>query len=145
MKTRATAKFLPTSARKAGLVAGLVRGRPASEASSLLSVTNKKAAKILGEVLNSAIANAENNYGAKKAELTVESVLVGPGRTLKRFRPRAKGSAARIRHRTSHITVVLSDVKPVEAKQAPVKTAKPDKVKTTKAPAKAKAKPEAEK
>lgn len=136
MKTRATAKFLPTSARKAGLVAGLVRGRSATEASSLLSVTNKKAAKILGDVLNSAIANAENNFGAKKAELTVESVLVGPGRTLKRFRPRAKGSAARIRHRTSHITIVLSDVASTESKVAEAETAKSEPIKPTKAKAK---------
>jgi large subunit ribosomal protein L22 len=77
-----------------------------------LANTDKRASGPVGKVLNSAIANAENNQGAKLASLIVESVLIGPGPTLKRSRPRAKGSASAIRKRSSHITVVITDVLP---------------------------------
>jgi ribosomal protein L22 len=63
----------------------------------------------VGKVLASAIANAENNHNAKVSNLIIESVLIGPGPTLKRSMPRAKGSASAIRKRSSHITVVVSD------------------------------------
>ncbi len=111
MRTSATAKFIGTSARKVNLVAALIRGRKAADAQIMLANTAKRATDPVGDVLRSAIANAENNFNAKKAELVVESVFVGPGPTLKRFRPRAKGSASSIKKRTSHITVVLSDQK----------------------------------
>jgi large subunit ribosomal protein L22 len=113
MKTSATAKFVGTSARKTGLVAQLIRGRGALEAQTILNTTNKRATVPVGKVLASAIANAENNYNARPASLVVESVLIGPGPTLKRSMPRAKGSASAIRKRSSHITVVLSDSRPV--------------------------------
>lgn len=111
MKTSATAKFVGTSARKTGLVAGLIRGRRALDAQVVLANTDKRATDPVGKVLASAIANAENNHGAKATDLVVESVLIGPGPTLKRSRPRAKGSASAIRKRSSHITVVVSDGK----------------------------------
>lgn len=111
MRTQATAKFVGTSARKVNLVAALIRGRKATDAQVVLANTAKRATDPVGEVLKSAIANAENNFNAKKAELVVESVFVGPGPTLKRFRPRARGAAGSIRKRTSHITVILSDQK----------------------------------
>ncbi|HEY6736741.1 MAG TPA: 50S ribosomal protein L22 [Candidatus Saccharimonadia bacterium] len=122
MKTQATAKFVGTSARKTGLVAGLIRGKRALEAQNILAVTNKRATTPVGKVLASAIANAENNHGARAAELVVESVLIGVGPSLKRSRPRSKGSANRILKRMSHITVVVSDGR--EAKAAK-RTAKP--------------------
>lgn len=109
MNVRATAKFVGTSSRKVGLVAALIRGRKAQEAATLLLQSGKRASGPVGKVLNSAIANAENNYNLKASDMTVESVLVGPGPTLKRFRPRAQGRAYQIRKRTSHITVVLGD------------------------------------
>ena len=109
MKTSATAKFVGTSARKTGLVAALIRGRRATDAQVILLNTDKRATGPIGKVLKSAIANAENNHNAKAANLTIESVLIGPGPTLKRSRPRAKGSASAIRKRSSHITVVVSD------------------------------------
>lgn len=119
MNVRATAKFIGTSSRKVGLVAGLIRGRGAREALNLLQQTPKGAATPMGKVLGSAIANAENNYNLNAKDLQVASVLVGPSRTLKRFRPRAKGSAAPIKHRSSHITIILSEqpktVKPAAA------------------------------
>ena len=111
MRTQATAKFVGTSARKTGLVAALIRGRRAVDAQQILSATNKGATVPVGKVLASAIANAENNHGARAAELVVESVLIGPGPTLKRSMPRAKGSASAIRKRSSHITVIVNDGK----------------------------------
>ncbi len=117
MKTQATAKYIGTSSRKIGLVAGLIRGRGANEAQLILANTNKRATGPVGKVLASAIANAENNHSLKAANLVIDSVLVGPSRTLKRSRPRAKGSSSAVRKRSSHITVVLSD-------QAEVKEAK---------------------
>jgi large subunit ribosomal protein L22 len=109
MKTQATAKFVGTSARKTGLVAGLIRGRRALEAQTILANTNKRATTPVGKVLASAIANAENNFGITPANLIIESVLIGPGPSLKRSRPRSKGMANRILKRSSHITVVLTD------------------------------------
>src|SRR5664279_2505961 len=97
MKTSATAKFVGTSARKTGLVAALIRGRNARDAQVILANTDKRATGPVGKVLDSAIANAENNHGGKAINLVVESVLIGPGPTLKRSRPRAKGSASAIR------------------------------------------------
>jgi large subunit ribosomal protein L22 len=109
MKTQATAKFVGTPARKTGLVAALIRGRRALDAQLMLAHTPKRAAVPVGKVLTSAIANAENNHGAKAADLVIDSVLIGPGPTLKRARPRAKGSSAPIMKRSSHITVIVSD------------------------------------
>jgi len=129
MKTSATAKFVGTSARKTGLVAALIRGRRALDAQVILINTEKRASGPIGKVLASAIANAENNHNAKAANLQVESVLIGPGPTLKRSRPRAKGSASAIRKRSSHITVVITDVQPpVKAKVAKAIAAKAAKV-----------------
>lgn len=125
MKTSATAKFVGTSARKTGLVAALIRGRNAIDAGVILANTDKRATGPVGKVLASAIANAENNLGAKLSNLVVESVFIGPGPTLKRSRPRAKGSASAIRKRSSHITVVITDVQPpVKAKVAKAIAAK---------------------
>ncbi len=109
MKTQATAKFVGTSARKTGLVAALIRGRRAIDAQNILANTNKRATVPVGKVLTSAIANAENNFNAKAADLMIEQVLIGPGPSLKRSMPRGKGSASAILKRSSHITVVVSD------------------------------------
>jgi large subunit ribosomal protein L22 len=116
MKTQATAKFVGTSARKTGLVAALIRGRRALDAQLVLAHTPKRAAVPVGKVLTSAIANAENNHGAKASDLVIENVLIGPGPTLKRARPRAKGSSAPIMKRSSHITVIVTDGKTTRAK-----------------------------
>jgi large subunit ribosomal protein L22 len=123
MKTSATAKFVGTSARKTGLVAALIRGRRAVDAVVILANTDKRASGPVGKVLASAMANAENNHNAKAANLLVESVLIGPGPTLKRSMPRAKGSSSAIRKRSSHITVVVSDTR-AQAK-AEAKATKP--------------------
>ena len=111
MKTSATAKYVGTPARKTSLVAALIRGRRVIDAQVILRNTDKRAAVAVGKVLDSALANAENNYNAKSKDLIIESVLIGPGPSLKRSRPRAKGSASAILKRSSHITVVLVDDK----------------------------------
>lgn len=109
MRVKATAKFVRTPSRKLQLVAGLVRGRPVAEASGILAASPQAAAGTLAAVLDSAVANASNNHNLKKAKLAVESVLIGPGPTQKRFRARARGLAASIRKRSSHITVVVAE------------------------------------
>jgi large subunit ribosomal protein L22 len=126
MNVQATAKYVGTSSRKIGLVAALIRGRKVADATTVLNHTAKRATDPVGKVLQSAIANAENNFKLNARDLVVESVLVGPGPTLKRFRPRAQGRAGSIRKRTSHITVVLRDASSQTAAkvEAPAKTAK---------------------
>jgi large subunit ribosomal protein L22 len=104
---KAIAKYVRIAPRKARLVADEVRGKSYPEAVSLLRFTNKRAAKILGDVLNSAAANAEHNADADSDELRVKTVKVDEGPTIKRYRPRAMGRATMIRKRTSHITVEL--------------------------------------
>jgi len=118
MRTQATAKFVGTSARKTGLVAALIRGRRVIDAQDVLANTPKRAAVPVGKVLTSAVANAENNNKARAVDLIVEQVLIGPGPTLKRGRPRAKGSSSSIRKHSSHITVIVTDQKPTPAQEA---------------------------
>lgn len=112
MEVAARLKGARISAQKARLVADQVRGRPVEEALSLLEFSNKKAAHIVRKVLNSAIANAENNEGADVDELTISSIFVDEGATVKRIRPRAKGRADRIFKRSCHITVKVADGEP---------------------------------
>lgn len=107
----ATAKYVRVSARKMRLVADLVRGKKIAEARSALAFSPKAAAKIVDKTIASAVANAENNHDLSGDELFVQSIYVNEGPTLKRFRPRAMGRAARIRKRTSHLTVELAERK----------------------------------
>jgi large subunit ribosomal protein L22 len=104
---KATAKYVRITPRKARLVADEIRGKSYPEAISLLRFTNKRAAKILSEVLNSAAANAEHNLDAHADELRVKTVKIDDGPTIKRYKARAMGRATMIRKRTSHITVEL--------------------------------------
>jgi large subunit ribosomal protein L22 len=109
MEVAARLKGARISAQKARLVADQVRGLPVEKALSLLEFSPKKAAHIVKKVLDSAIANAENNEGADVDELKVSSIFVDEGMTMKRLRPRAKGRADRILKRSCHITVKVSD------------------------------------
>lgn len=97
------------SAQKMRLVADLIRNKPVDKALDILSFSHKKAAGIIKKVLESAIANAENNEGADVDELKVSTIYVDEGPTYKRMRPRAKGRGNRILKRTSHVTVKVSD------------------------------------
>jgi len=109
MEVAARLKGAQISAQKARLVADQVRGMPVEEALSLLEFSPKKAAHIIKKLLDSAIANAENNEGADVDELKVSSIYVDEGMTLKRLRPRAKGRADRILKRSCHITIKVAD------------------------------------
>ncbi|MEK6807310.1 MAG: 50S ribosomal protein L22 [Pseudomonadota bacterium] len=111
MQTEAILRFVRLSPQKARLVADQVRGKKVDQAINILKFSNKRAAGVLKKVLESAIANAENNSGADVDELRVKTILVDEGPTMKRTRPRAKGSADRILKRTSHITIRVGDGK----------------------------------
>ena len=104
---RAVAKYVRIAPRKARLVADEIRGKSYPEARSLLRFTNKRAAKIVGDILKSAAANAEHNTDADAGDLRVKTIKVDEGPTIKRYRARAMGRATMIRKRTSHITVEL--------------------------------------
>jgi len=109
MEVSAKLKGANISAQKARLVADQVRGKDVEAALELLTFSNKKAAVLVKKVLNSAIANAEHNEGADIDELSISSIYVDEGLTMKRIRPRAKGRADRILKRTCHITVKVAD------------------------------------
>lgn len=105
----ATLRSARISARKVKIVADTIRGKDAQEAVAILRATPKAASEILIKLLKSAIANAENNHNMKADNLYISEIYANQGATLKRIRPAAKGSAVRIRKRTSHITIVLSE------------------------------------
>jgi large subunit ribosomal protein L22 len=107
----ATAKYVRVSPRKAGDVARLIRGKKVAEAKAILSLTPRAAAKLVGKVLDSAVANAENNHDLTADDLYVVQAYVNGGPVFKRFKPRAMGRASRIRKRTSHITVCVDEKK----------------------------------
>lgn len=99
----------PLSAQKARLVADQIRGLPVEKALAALSFSSKKAAAIFKKILESAVANAEHNNSADIDELKVSTVFVNEGRTMKRFKARAKGRANHILKRTCHITVKVAE------------------------------------
>lgn len=109
MKATAKAKRLRISPRKARLVADQVRGKPVERAINILNFSNRKGAALVRKVVESAMANAENNEGADIDDLTVATIAVDEAITIKRFRPRARGRADRIFKRTCHVTVTVAD------------------------------------
>jgi large subunit ribosomal protein L22 len=109
MQTSAKLRFAHLSAQKGRLVADQIRGLPVEKALDVLAFSNKKGADMIKKVLDSAIANAENNEGADIDELKISAICVDEGPTMKRIRARAKGRATRILKRTSHITVTVAD------------------------------------
>jgi large subunit ribosomal protein L22 len=108
-EVRAQAKWVRVSPRKARLVVDHIRGRTVPEARTVLAFTPRAAAREIEKVLRSAVANAENNHGLVGDELVVSAAFVDEGPTLKRWRARARGRAARIRKRTCHITLKLGE------------------------------------
>jgi ribosomal protein L22 len=105
---RAQAKYVRTSARKARLVCDHIRGKSVLEARAILALTPRHVARDWSKLLESAVANAENNHELIGDELRIASVTADEGPTLKRYRPRAMGRATRIRKRTSHLTILLT-------------------------------------
>ena len=108
-EARATLKFARISSRKVKIVADLIRGKNVDEALAIVKFTPKASSEVIEKLLKSAIANAENNHEMKHENLYVAEIFANQGPTLKRIRPAAKGSAVRIRKRTSHITIVLKE------------------------------------
>lgn len=109
MEVSAKLTFIRIAPQKARLVANQVRGQKVDRALEILKFSQKKGAVLIRKVLESAIANAEHNEGADIDELKISKIFVDEGPTHKRFRARAKGRAAKILKRTSHITVEVSD------------------------------------
>jgi large subunit ribosomal protein L22 len=109
MEAKAIVKTVRVAPRKARLVADLVRGKDVKEALAILMFTPRAASPIISKVLNSAIANAENNLNLNVDDLFVKEIFVNEGVRLKRLLPRAKGQGDIIKKRTSHITVVVAE------------------------------------
>lgn len=105
---RAQVKYVRTSAYKAREILDLIRNEQVGKALEILEFSERDIARVILKGLESAIANAENNNGMASADLFVSACYADEGPTLKRFRPRARGRASRIRKRTCHITVIVS-------------------------------------
>ncbi len=111
-RPKAIAKYIRISSRKVRIVIDLIRGKQVDEALAILRFMPKAASPVVEKVLLSAIANAENNPPyLNRDNLYVAEVYANQGPTLKRFMPRAKGSASPILKRSSHITVILDEIK----------------------------------
>ena len=110
MEAKAIAKNIRMSADKARLVADLIRGKKVSEASAILKNMNRKAARVIEKVLNSAVANAENNHNMKKDALFVKEAYVNEGPVMKRMIMDSRGHVGRNDRRTSHVTVVVKEI-----------------------------------
>lgn len=106
-RPHATAKYIRIPSRKVHIVLDLIRGKSADQALAILMNTPKAASPIVAKVLNSAIANAENNMEMDRSTLYVAEVYANPGPVLKRYVARSRGSASPMLRRTSHISVIL--------------------------------------
>ena len=109
METKASLRGAHLSAQKGRLVADLVRGKKVDQAISILAFSPKAGAALIKKLLESAIANAEHNDGADIDELSIKSIFVEQGATLKRFSARAKGRGNRISKPTAHIYITVGN------------------------------------
>jgi large subunit ribosomal protein L22 len=116
----ATAKlrYLRIAPRKVRLVADLIRGKSVTRAQEILNFTTKRASPVLLKLLKSAIANAKNQIQTEEVNLYISKIAVDEGPKLKRWMPRARGQAYEIQKKTSHITLVLDTIKPIQLKEA---------------------------
>lgn len=111
MEARAVAKYIRISPRKVRLIMDEIRGKKVEDAINMLTFTPQKGGRILKKLINSAVANAQQNAGVDIDNLFIYRIFADQGPTLKRFIPRAQGRATRILKRTCHLTVVLNDEK----------------------------------
>ena len=107
-EVKATAKYVRVAPRKARMVVDMIRNKSVAQALEILQFSNRAVAVDVAKVVRSAAANAENNNGLRGEDLVIKACFVDEGPTLKRIRPRAKGSASRIRKRMSHITIIVA-------------------------------------
>src|ERR1700683_1652376 len=131
MEVKAKHRYAKISAFKVREVTREIQGLPAEAALEIVRLIPKKSARLIGKVLASAIANAENNNNLRAASLVVKTAVAGEGPTMKRMHTRARGGGARINKRTAHIKITLTEAEPVE-KPVKAKGIKKDKSKTTK-------------
>ncbi len=110
MEVRAVAKDTGISPRKVRLLVDMVRGRRVDEALTILRFAPTPTARVVAKVVKSAVANAENNFQMSPSDLKIVTVFVDEARTLKRFRPRARGRSNHIFKRSNHITVIVAEV-----------------------------------
>ncbi len=122
MEVKSTSKYVPLSPKKAREVARVIQGMPVASALDVLNYTPKKAAFLIGKTLKTAIADAENNFSLDSSTLMVKEAVIGAAPTFRRFKARAKGSAAPIIRRNSHIFITLESAAP-EKKQKKAKKA----------------------
>jgi len=141
MISKAIGKYLRVSPRKTRLVAGVIRGRQVDEALDILNSTNKKSARLLVKVLNSAISNAKRFPNMQQENLYISKIFADGGPTLKRYRAEPMGRASVLRKKTSHITIELDmkvpKIQPKEAKATPkvvVRSKRAEKAKSSKEP-----------
>ncbi|MEK7950681.1 50S ribosomal protein L22 [Luteolibacter soli] len=120
MEVKSTTKYVRLSPKKARDVAREIQGLPVSSALDILTFTPKKAAFHINKTLKTAIADAENNFSLSAESLIVKEAVIGCGPVLKRFSPRAKGSAGGILKRTSHIFITLTEAPEGEGKKKKV-------------------------
>jgi large subunit ribosomal protein L22 len=111
LEAKAVEKYIRISSTKVKLVIDLIKDKSAEDAIDLLALTPRAAAVAVKKAVQSAVANAVENNKVKEENLFISNIYVNEGPTLKRFKPRARGRASRIRKRTSHITVIVSDGK----------------------------------
>jgi len=109
MEAKAHLKYARISPRKVKIVCDLIRGKDTKSAKAILTQTPKAAAELMLKLLNSAVANAENNHDMDPDNLYVSETYANPGPTLKRIQAQARGRAYRIRKRTSHITIIVAE------------------------------------
>jgi len=117
MEVKSITKYVRLSPKKARDVAREIQGLPVSSALDILTFTPKKAAQLIGKTLKTAIADAENNFSLDASTLVIKEAVIGGGPTLRRFKPRAKGSAGPIIKRTSHISITLTGSAPEKKKR----------------------------
>jgi len=134
MEVKAHTKYARISAFKVREVTREIQGLPAEQALEIVRLIPKKAARLIGKTLASAIANAENNNNLRAANLVILSAIAGEGPTLKRMHTRARGGGARINKRTAHITITLTEAEPPKEKAPRARTAKKSKPAATSAP-----------
>ena len=109
MEVRASVSGIRVSPRKARLVLDAIRGKRVADAIAIARFLPQKTAHDVGKLLRSVSANAENNYALDMGELRIKRAFAGEGRTLKRFKAKARGRVAPILHRTSHVTVIVEE------------------------------------
>ena len=124
MEVKSSTKFIRLSPQKARDVAREIQGLPVSSALDILNFTPKKAAILIGKTLKTAIADAENNYSLDTNTLVIKEAVIGAGPTLRRFSPRAKGSAGPLLKRSSHIYITLVGSAPEKKAKGVPKVAK---------------------